>query len=76
MEVVEYEPDLAFGGVIREGGLEYRGAMRFAPEGEKRTLLTISADFPRLDESSAAVLTGLMQRRARNIKDLIESEPG
>jgi hypothetical protein len=74
MEIVEYEPDRAFGSVIREGGLEYRGGMTFAPEGEERTLLTIGADIPGLDESSAAVLTGLMQRSVGNIKDLIESE--
>jgi hypothetical protein len=75
MEIVEYEPERAFGGVIREGGLEYRGGMRFAPEGEERALLTISADIPGLDEPSAAVLTGLMERSVRNIKNLIESEP-
>jgi polyketide cyclase/dehydrase/lipid transport protein len=75
MEIVEYEPDRAFGGVIREGGREYRGGMSFAPEGDERTLLTISADIPGLDQASAAALTGLMERSVRNIKDLIESEP-
>ena len=75
MEIVEYEADRVFGGVIREGGRQYRGAMTFAPEGEERTLLTISVDLPGLDESSAAVLTGSMERSVRSIKDLIESEP-
>ncbi len=75
MEIVEYDPDRAFAGVIREGGLEYRGGMSFAPQGKERALLTISVDMPGLDESSAAVLKGLMERSVRNIKELIESEP-
>jgi hypothetical protein len=75
MEIVEFEPDRVFGGVIREGGLEYRGGMSFAPEGEERARLTISVDIPGLDEPSAAVVKGLMERSVQNIKDLIESEP-
>jgi hypothetical protein len=43
MEIVEYDPDRAFGGVIREGGLAYRGGMSFAPEGEARARFSGSA---------------------------------
>jgi hypothetical protein len=74
MEIVEYEPYRAFGAVIREGGNEYRGGMRFGPHREGRTVLTIGADIPGLDESTAASLRSSMQRSVANIKDLIESE--
>jgi hypothetical protein len=74
MEIVEYEPYRAFGAVIREGGNEYRGGMRFGPHGDGRTVLTIGADIPGLDESTAASLRSSMQRSVANMKDLIESE--
>jgi hypothetical protein len=73
MEVVEYEPNRAFGVVIREGPMEIRGRTTFEEAGEGRTRLTIAADMP-IDESMKDRITGLMQRSIQNIKELIEAE--
>src|SRR5687768_14155924 len=74
MEVVEFEPERAMGVVIQDGPSETRGRVTFDPQGPDRTGITIAADFLGLDESMRELLTGLMQRSARNIKELIESE--
>jgi len=74
MEVVEFEPDRAFGVVIREGPTETRGRVTFEAEGQERTTLTISAEFADMDESMESLITSLVERSARNIKRLIESE--
>jgi hypothetical protein len=52
MEVVEYEPDRAIGAVIHDGPVEIRGRATFEAESEDRTILTISADIPGMDESA------------------------
>ena len=74
MEVVEFEPNRAFGVVIREGTTETRGRVTFEAEGQERTTLTISAEFADMDESMESLITSLVERSARNIKRLIESE--
>ena len=74
MEVVEFEPDRAFGVLIHDGPTETRGRVTFTPEGQNRTKLTISAEFADLGESMRSAITGLVERSARNIKRLVESE--
>lgn len=74
MEVVEFEPNRAFGVVIREGPSETHGRVTFGEESEDQTLLTIGAHMLDLDESLRESMTSLMQRSAGNIKALIESE--
>ncbi len=73
MEVVEYEPNRAFGVVIREGPMETHGRTTFEEASEGRTRLTIRAEMP-IDESMKDRIKGLMQRSIRNIKELIEAE--
>ena len=73
MEVVEYEPNRAFGVLIREGGMEIPGRATFEEAGEGRTRLTVAAEMP-IDESMKDRISGLMQRSVRNIKELIEVE--
>ena len=73
MEVVEYEPNRAFGVVIREGPMETHGRTTFEEAGEGRTRLTVAAEMP-IDESIKDRITGLMQRSVRTIKELIEAE--
>jgi hypothetical protein len=73
MEIVEYEPNRAFGGVTREGGMEFRGGMLFEDAGEGRTKLTLAAEMP-IDESMGERIRGLMQRSVGNIKQLVETE--
>ena len=57
MEVVEYEPNRAFGAVIREGGMETYGRGTFEEASEGRTRLTIAAEMP-IDESMKDPVTG------------------
>jgi hypothetical protein len=73
MEVVEYEPNRAFGTVTREGGMEIDGRATFEEVGEGRTRLTISAEMP-IDESMKDRMSGLVQGSLRTIKELIEAE--
>jgi hypothetical protein len=73
MEVVEYEPNRAFGVVTRDGPMEIHGRATFEKVSEGRTRLTIAADMP-IDESMKDRITGLVQRSVRNIKELIEAE--
>jgi hypothetical protein len=74
MEVVEYEPKRAMGVVIRDGPSETYGRVTFEASSPERTILTISAQFTDLDESQESWITGLVERSARNIKQLIESD--
>ena len=73
MEVVEYEPNRAFGTVTRDGPMEIPGRATFEEISEGRTRLTITAEMP-IDESMKDRITALMQRSIRNIKELIEAE--
>jgi hypothetical protein len=50
MEVVECEPNRAFGVVTREGPMEIHGRTTFEEASEGRTRLTIAAEMP-IDES-------------------------
>jgi hypothetical protein len=74
MEVVEFEPDRALGVVIHDGPAETRGRVTFNAESQERTTLTINAEFADMDESMESMITSLVERSARNIKQLIESE--
>jgi hypothetical protein len=74
MEIVEFEPERAFGAVIHDGPAETHGRVTFEVEGPEQTKLTISADFRDLDESKKGWITGMVERSVRNIKQLIESE--
>jgi hypothetical protein len=73
MEVVEYEPNRAFGTVTRDGPMEIPGRATFGEISEGRTRLTIRAEMP-IDESMKDRMTGSVQRSLQNIKELIEAE--
>ena len=73
MEVVEYEPNQAFGVVILDGPMELRGRSTFEEVSEGRTRLTVVAEMP-IDESMKERIRGLMQRSVRNIKQFVEAE--
>lgn len=75
MQVVEFEPNRAMGVLIQDGPSETRGRMTVNAESPERTRLTISAEFADMDESMEGRITSLVERTARNIKNLIESEP-
>ena len=76
MEVVEFEPNRTMGVVIHDGPVETRGRVAFEAAGHNQTTITINAEFPGMDEETmdTSLLTSLIERSARNIKSLIESE--
>jgi hypothetical protein len=73
MEVVEYEPNQAFGVLIQDGPMETRGRTTFEEVREGRTRLTVVAEMP-IDESMKERISGLMQRSVGNIKEFLEAE--
>ena len=73
MEIVEYEPNRAFGGVTREGGMEIHGRATFEKVSEGRTRLTMAVEMP-IDESMKDPMTGMVQGSLRNIKGFVEAE--
>lgn len=75
MEVVEFEPNRSFGVEVHDGSVEFHGRMTCEAVGHDRTTLTISVEIPGMDESlDTSRFTGLMERSARNIKHLIETD--
>jgi Polyketide cyclase / dehydrase and lipid transport len=73
MEIVEYEPNRAFAGVTREGGMETYGRTTFEEVSEGRTRITVTAEMP-IDESMKDRMTGRIQGSIQNLKELIEAE--
>ncbi len=73
MEVVEFEPERAMGVVIRDGPSEARGRVTFEAKAEDSTIITLAADMPGL-EAPVDEVRAMIERSARNIRDLVESE--
>jgi hypothetical protein len=71
MEVVEYEPDRAFGMVIHDGPVEIRSRMLFEPEGEGGTRIRGFFDIP---SATSPIDPAAIQASFREMKRLIESE--
>ncbi len=75
MEVVEFEPDRAFGVVIHDqtpkGALEVRSRMTLEPAGDGRTELTVHLDVP---DTEATMDPSMVEASLRRMKELIESE--
>jgi hypothetical protein len=75
MEVVEFEPNRAFGTVIHDGPAEMRGRITFEVVNEFKTNITTVIDIPGMDESmDKSFITSRLERSGRNQKQLIESE--
>lgn len=75
MEVVEYEPNRAFGTVIHDGPVKMLGRVTFEPAGDDRTMVTTFVDLPDMDESmDKSFLLSRLEASARKQKELIESE--
>lgn len=70
MEVVEYEPDRAFGTVVRDGPVEMRSRVSLEPEGQGSTKLTASIDIPAMKEPMDP---SPVEESLRRMKELIES---
>ena len=74
MEVVEFEANKAFGVLIHDDPSVTHGRVTFESTVQKQTKLTIHAEFTDMDESMKDWITSMVERSARNIKQLIESE--
>ncbi len=75
MEVVEFEPDRAFGVVIHDmtpsGPLEVHSRMTLEPAGDGHTRLTVHLDIP---GTEATMNPSMVEGSLRRMKELIESE--
>jgi uncharacterized protein YndB with AHSA1/START domain len=75
MEVVEFEPNHAFGTVIHEGPAEMRARITFEPVNECQTTITTIVEFLGMNESmDTSFITRGLERSGRNMKQLIASE--
>lgn len=75
MEVVEFEPNRAFGVVIHDGPVEMRGRTTFEAIGDDQTTITTFVEIPGMDDSmDTSFLISRMERSVANMKQLIESE--
>ena len=75
MEVVEFEPNKAFGTVIHEGLAEMRARITFEPVNERQTTITTIVEIPGMNESmDTSFISRGLERSGRNMKQLIESE--
>ncbi len=74
MEVTEFEPDRTMRVRIHDRPMTIDGWALLEATSDNATKLTIGGDIPNLDPSMEDVIRQLMQRSAKNIKSLIESE--
>lgn len=75
MEVVEFEPNRAFGTLIHDGPVEMRGRALFEAVSENQTKVTTIVDLPGMDEAmDTSFLNSRLERSSQNIKQLTESE--
>lgn len=75
MEVVEFEPNRAFGMLIHDGPVEMRGRATFEAINDHQTRLTTFIDLPGMDDSmDTSFLISRLERSGQIRKQLIESE--
>ena len=75
MEVVEFEPNRAFGMIIHDGPVEMRGRATFEAASDNQTTITTIIELPSMDDSmDKSFLISRLERSGKNMKQLIESE--
>jgi hypothetical protein len=75
MEVVEFDPELAFAVAIHDQNMDVQGRTTFEARGPARTLVTVTTRIEGMDDpENLAFLTRMMQRSVDNVKRLIETE--
>jgi hypothetical protein len=75
MEIVEFERERMMASVIHDANMDIQGRAMFEPRDAGRTNVTVSADFPGLeDREKIEFLRSLMQRSVDNVKRLIETD--
>lgn len=75
MEIVEFEPERTIATVIHDANMDMGGRATLEALDPGRTLLTVMADIPGLeDPEKVEFLRSMMQRSVDNVKRLIETE--
>jgi hypothetical protein len=75
MTVTEFTPNQAMAVEIQDGPVRTIGRVTFEPLDGARTKITIYAEFPGTEDAALETrLTPMIQRSARNIKTLVETE--
>ena len=74
MEIVEWVPEQVMGTRIRDATMDTYGRATLEAMEPNRTRLTIEADSPGTDEATADRIRPLVERSARNIGHLMESD--
>jgi polyketide cyclase/dehydrase/lipid transport protein len=75
MEVVEFEPNRAFGTVIHDGPVEMRGRTLFEAVSDNQTKITTIVELPGMNENmDTSFLVSRMERSGQNMKQLMESD--
>jgi hypothetical protein len=74
MQIVEWEPEHAMGAQVHDANLDTVGRVTFEALGPHTTRLVIDSDFPGMDEATAERIRPRMERTARNVRQLIESD--
>ena len=75
MEVVEFEPDRAFGVIIHDGPMEIRSRITFEAVGDDQTKVTTHVELPGMDASmDKGFLMSRLERSARHRRELMEAE--
>lgn len=75
MEVVEFEPNRAFGVIIHDGPVEMRGRTLFESVSDNETNITTTVEIPGMDESTdQSFLVSRMERSGKNMNRLMISE--
>ena len=74
MEVTEFEPNQAVTMIIHDGPVKMIARVTYEGEGDNRTRLTMSIEFPDLDEMDTNMLVGGMQQSIQNINRLLTTE--
>jgi hypothetical protein len=74
MEIVEWEPERVMATRIHDANMDMAGRFTFQQDRPDRTVPTIAADIPDLDEAKTSHLSAMMQRSAKNVKLLAESD--
>jgi hypothetical protein len=74
MQIVEWEPERVMGAQVHDANLKTVGRVTFEALGPATTRLTIDADFPGMTEEAEERIRPRVERTARNIRELIESD--
>ena len=75
MEVVEFEPNRAFGMIIHDGPVEMRGRVTFEAVSDNQTTITTIVELPGMGEFiDKSFPISRLERSDQNMKQLIESE--